>query len=54
MVLIAAPLPKNPAFAPAALEAVATNGGEALATYLVEQARRLETPIAAVILERRP
>jgi len=54
VVLIAAPLPQDPAFAASALEAVANRGGEALATYLVEQARRLETPIAAVILERRP
>lgn len=53
VVLIAAPLPNDPAFMPCALAAAANNGGEALATHLVEHARRLGTPIAAVVLERR-
>ena len=53
VVLIAAPLPDDPAFAPGALAAAASNGGEALASHLVEHARRLDTPIAAVVLERR-
>ncbi len=54
VVLIAAPLPDDPAFSAATLAAVAADGGQALATHLVTQARRLETAIAAVVLERRP